>query len=109
MTPELKRDIETAAMTICACIVAAVIMLFLSQPAKASNNCHSNECPPVTSHNSKPNWQLPVFLLVVGGVACILYCDDVPKTEPLPDTGPVLKVTPDNLKDKPRKFLIEAE
>jgi hypothetical protein len=43
-------------------------------------------------------------------VVCWFYCDDKPKDEPPPNPGPAVKndITPDNLKDKPRQFIIEA-
>jgi hypothetical protein len=95
-------------------LLAVIAVLAISQPVHAGGDHH----PPVSQPqptSSVPiakkkdhRWQVPILVIGVAGVVCWFYCDDKPKDEPLPDFGPVV-ITPDNLKDKPRKFLIEAE
>jgi hypothetical protein len=98
-------------------LLGIIAVLALSAPANATDRHNPPVATPLPT-SSVPiakkkdhRWQVPVLVIGVAGVVCWFYCDDKPKDEPLPDFGPAVKndVTPDNLKDKPRKFLIEAE
>lgn len=113
MKSELKLWLETIAMVVLALIVSTVIFLFLN-PANASGNDHGDTQNVHTTYNIKKSndgWQLPVAIIAIGaGVWCWYNCGDQPKDEPPPNPGPALKndITPTNVKDKPRQFLIEA-
>jgi len=89
-----------------------VLAVLAVSPARASG---MHDRPPVATpatasvpvgKKKSTRWQVPI-IIIGAGVVCWFYCgDDAPK-EPLPDLGPVLKITPDNLQDN--RYLIEAK
>jgi hypothetical protein len=56
-----------------------------------------------TPHKSSKSFNVPV-LLIIGGIACIIWCGDEAPKEPPPNPGPAVKndVTPDP--PKPDQF-----
>jgi hypothetical protein len=98
-------------------LLGVIAVMALSAPANATDREHQK--PPVAAPSPTTSlpiakkkdhrWQVPVLVIGVAGVVCWFYCDKK-EPEPLPDFGPAVKndVTPDNLKDKPRKFIVEA-
>jgi hypothetical protein len=91
----------------------AVLAVLAVSPAHATDR---HEEPPVATPSpassvpvgkkKSTRWQLPV-IIIGAGVVCWFYCGDEAPKEPLPDLGPALKVTPDNLQDN--HYLIEVK
>ena len=111
-------------------LVAPIIGIVAAVPVEASGCYNYNSgsgctTPPPTATPSRDKNTLT--LLEVVTVAVVIACPviavytrivegrwtwcggEADKKEPPPAFGPALKVTPDNMKDKPRKFIVEAE
>lgn len=108
------KSLMSIIITIGVFLLAVIAVLAVSPKANASGTDHGDTQNVHTTYNIKKSndgWQLPVAIIAIGaGVWCWYNCGDQPKDEPPPNPGPALKndITPTNVKDKPRQFLIEA-
>jgi len=86
-------------------LIAVLLMLFpfatMATFPEENRNEPKKETTPVKRKKNR-HFEFPLFIIGIGAgaAACWIWCD-LPKDEPPPNPGPALKVTPDNLSDKP--------